>query len=927
MMARNPVKTLRKAAASALLASLILAGCGGETPESMLASAREYLAKNDRKAAVIQLKNALQADTTLAEARFLLGRALLEDGDPALAEVELRKALDYKHPAGQVVPLLAQALLQNGQAKKLVEEFARTTLETPEAQAELQVALGQAHLLQGANPAADAAFRAALTARPGHPQALLGQIRLKALAGDAKGALASLDDVLAQHPGLHDGWQLKGDLLYAQRDVDGSLAAYRKALEAKPDFLPVHALLIARLLDGNRLEDAARQQAELRKLAPKHPQTLYLQSFLDFRQKNYKPAREGILEYLRILPESALGLQLAGMIEYDLKSYPQAEAYLLKALARAPELGLARRTLIATYLRSGQPAKAAAQLRPVLDRIEGNSNLLALAGEVFMQNGELERAGEYFAKATALDPQNAGKRTSLAVVNLARGDSETAFRQLGEVAAVDTGINADLAMIAAHLRRGEMDAALKAIDGLEKKQPDSPLVHNLRGNALLGKRDAAGARASFERALALDAAYFPAAANLASLDFAEKKPEAARKRFEAVLAKDPKSVPAYVALAEFLARTGGKTEEIATVLGKAIAAGPDEPAPRVALVALYLRAKDQKKALAAAQEAQAAHPDRPEIVDALGRAQQAAGDTNQALGTYGRLATLLPGSPQPHLRMAEIHAEAKNREAARASLRKALEIRTDLVEAQRGLLLLELEGGRVPEALAIARQVQKQRPREAVGFALEGDVHASRRNWNEAIAAYRAGLRQSSAPELAIRMHAAQLAAGARAEAERFAEGWLRDHPKDVPFRVYLAEAANERKDYAQSTRLYRALLDGQPENPTLLNNLAWTTSQLKDPKAVEYAEKANRLAPGQPLFMDTLGVILVERGDIVRGLELLRQAVGLAPQQHVIRLNYARALIKAGKSAEARKELAELARLGDGFPAQAEVERLMKGL
>lgn len=67
--------------------------------------------------------------------------------------------------------------------------------------------------------------------------------------------------------------------------------------------------------------------------------------------------------------------------------------------------------------------------------------------------------------------------------------------------------------------------------------------------------------------------------------------------------------------------------------------------------------------------------------------------------------------------------------------------------------------------------------------------------------------------------------------------------------------------------------------------------------------------------------------GDIVRGLELLRQAVGLAPQQHAIRLNYARALIKAGKSAEARKELAELARLGDGFPAQAEVERLMKGL
>ena len=91
------------------LASMFLSGCG-QSPEQMVASAKEYLGKNDRNAAIIQLKNALQENPNLGEARLLLGRAQLQAGDLASAEKGLRRALELKVPIEDVAPDLARSI-------------------------------------------------------------------------------------------------------------------------------------------------------------------------------------------------------------------------------------------------------------------------------------------------------------------------------------------------------------------------------------------------------------------------------------------------------------------------------------------------------------------------------------------------------------------------------------------------------------------------------------------------------------------------------------------------------------------------------------------------------------------------------------------------------------------------------------------------
>ena len=129
---------------AALVVTALFAGCGAENPDTLMASGKSHLAKNDSKAAVIQFKNALQKNPNSGEARFLLGKALLAAGDPQGAELELRKTLDLKYAPELAIPLLAQALLRNGQAKKVVDEFSRTELPG-EAKANLNTTLSVAY--------------------------------------------------------------------------------------------------------------------------------------------------------------------------------------------------------------------------------------------------------------------------------------------------------------------------------------------------------------------------------------------------------------------------------------------------------------------------------------------------------------------------------------------------------------------------------------------------------------------------------------------------------------------------------------------------------------------------------------------------------------------------------------------------------------
>lgn len=914
----------------AMVASLVLAACGA-SPDSMVISAKDYLGKNDLNAATIQLKNALQEKPDLGEARYLLGKINLEQGDVGGAVKNLRRAIDAGYQTDAAWGTLARAMAAAGEGDALLKEFDGKAISDPVQKAYVLAALGDVRLSKGQRADAGKDYQAALESNPKNVRARIGTARLKAVGGDLPGAMMELDGAIAQPPSEDqaEAYALKAAILLAQNRTDEATQALEGAIKQKPAAVGNHFTLISLLLRQNKSDEARAKFVDMQKAVGNHPAARYLQAYMDFRDGKLKEARDEVEQVVRVAPDFLPARLLAGTVYLRLGEQQQAQANLQKVLEKVPAQPLARRLMVASLLASKDITRAEETLKPLLEAGKADSGILGLAGQVYLAKGDFERSSDYFEQAVRADPKNAQAMTRLGVARLAGGETQEAFEDLESASKLDEGsVQADVTMILAHLRRGELDKALAAQAVMERKQPDNPQTYNLKGGVLVAKKDLAGARAAFEKSLSLQPTFLPAVANLVRLDLAEKRPEEAKKRFETVIAKDPKAVQAYVGLAEVQEGMGASPSEVEATLKRGVAADNTSLTPKLALAKFYLRSKETKKALAVAQDAQASAPENPAALELLGRAQIAAGDTGQGMANLNKLVSLQPRSSMALVELADAQVLAKDFAAAEDSLKKALELKPNLLPAQQRLIALYIRDKREDVALAMARSVQKQRTDAAIGFALEGDVRTAGRKWPEAVAAYRKAYQLTKNPDVVVKLHASLYRTGNTAEADRLAEEWVRTQPKDVKVRAYLAERALAGNMPAEALKHYEAIIKLAPNNPIILNNLAFAAGQVHDPRALGFAEQAVKLAPDSAAILDTYGMLLVSKGEIAKGLQQLEKAKQAAPRAYAIRLNLAQAYIKADRKADAKRELESVMTEAKDQPAvMAQAEAILKTL
>ena len=916
-------------AATAVIFSLLgLVACGGAAEQELVAEAKSLIAKKDLKGAVVTLKAALQRFPNSGEARYTLGQALLEGGEIDAAIIELNKAIELQFEQNLVIPSLASAMLRAGQEKKLLEQFSNTTLTQSKSIADLKTSLSWAHLRQGTRDGAAASLEAALLAAPDYEPARLLQARWKAGERDFDGALVIADGVIAKNTQAFQAWQVKGDvLLYGKSDQTSALVAYRKALEIEPKFLPAHAAIIALMMKTHDMAGLQSQLNSLKKALPDSRQAVFFEAQQAFLQKDLKRSRELVQQLMKFSSDEVRLLQLAGAIELQGGNVVQAEAYLTKALHIIPELPLARRLLAQVYLRNGAADKAFLTLAPLLKSEDPGADTLALAAEAMLVKGNNVAAEQYFVRALKYDPTDVNIRTAVVLARFEKDTAETGLGELEAIARTDGGTVADMALINARVRRNDSAGALLAVEALEQKLPGNPLPHHLRGRILVGKGDASGARASFERAAAVDPMYFPSVSSLAAMDQAAKMPEMARHRFESMLKADPKHIDALLALAELHRWNDGTPEEVIGLLRRATSAAPSDAGARILLIDYLISKRRFNEALSAAQDASTALPDNLKIIASLGRAQLISGETEQAIGTFRKLVAKDPKSAEPLLRLAAAYLATKNREEATKAYRRALEVAPQSALAQASLIALALDGQRPEEARLLARAIQRKHEKQAAGWVYEGDVEFSQRNYAQAAAAYRIALSKEAATDIAIKLHRALLRANLPAEASRLAADRLKASPRDGRLQMYLGDVALLDQDLKAAEQHYRAAMSLQPLNGLAANNLAFVTIKQGKAGSVELARKADQLMPNKPIVLDTLAMALAFDGQFASAVDVQNRAIDLSPTTPSLKLNLARIHLQSGDKEKARTLLVNLSALGNNFSGQPEVLLLLQSI
>jgi len=909
----------------AFLLSAGLGGCGRtQTAEELLTEAQQYEKKGDQKAALIQLKNAVAQNPDNAEARLRLATLHGVMGNPVSAEKELRRAISLGASAKRTLPLLAQSLLSQGKFQPVLDEI---TEERAQGSAMLLVHRGNALLGLNRSEQARSAYQAALAIEANSGDALAGMSRVAILNNDIAEARALAKDATVRAPDSAAAWLLQAALLRSEKKNEEALSAYDKVLAIDPANRIPHIEKAYILIESKNFDGAKAELVAAKKQGPAQLNVVYAQALLEQTTGNHAAAKESLQKIFKVAPDHPPSILLAGAVELSLNNLRQSEQYLRRYVESNQDSVYARKLLAQALLKQNHATEAIAVLEPALANNSKDSQLLALAGTANLQAKEFTKATSYLEQARALEPDAAVIRTSLGMARLAQGEVGQGIEQLQQATRLAPGsLDAGFALIQAEVSRGQFDQALKIVADLEKAQPSSAAVQNIKGSILLRKGDTKGARASFDQALTIDGAYFPAITNLAQIDVAEKNFDAAKQRFDSLLKRDSKNIDAMNALA-VLATVQGNTAEATTWLEKALTQNPNELNPALSLAANYIKIKQPEKAVTLLRKTLVAHPTSPQVLDLLGQAQLAAKDIQGALDTFTKLAASSPQSPMAQLRIAGAQMQAKNDSAAAEAFKRALAIDPSFLQARVGQMEIALRAGKPQQAIAIARQIQTDNPKAPTGYVLEGDILLSQKNLNGALAAYDKAFALTNSPAVLIKISQVLAQNGRAADGAMRLAKFHAAYPDNDMIAMLVAENHIANRQFKPAIASLQAALKTNPSNPAALNNLAWAYQQENDPRALATAEQAYKLAGKSAAVMDTLGWILVQQGDTKRGIELLRKAVATESTALDMRYHLAAALAKAGDKAAARKEAEQLLAIGKPFPAEADTKALLRQL
>ncbi len=470
----------------ALVLATPLAGCLDKSPAQRIEAARQALQKHDAKAAIVELKSALQKESGNAEARLLLGEAFLTARQYPSSETELRKAMQLGAPADRVLPDLARTLFKRGKFREVIDLALPKSGLGSQALASVQAEKSNAYLALS-QPAQAKAMVAegekVLAAVGGNAYSLdlqLAKVRLSIASKQPAQAMVLLDTALQHDAKSVDALYMKAQLQLAAGKTTEARALFLQILAAKPDEIPAHLALYDIALRARDLVAAEKALLAAERVDAQNLTVSYARGTFELQRGNLDKASSALLDVLRVIPNHLPSALAYAVVSYDQGHYDQSLKNAGIVLGTEPDNLIAVRLLASSQLKVGDIKAALKSLSLPLAKHPDDAKLLALAGEAYLQAKDYNKAMDYLDRASSLNPESADIKTSQATGQLAMGNAGAAQVALESATKLSNKPGkADLALVMLRMQLKQYDLALQAIAGLEKSCPTTRLPTTL----------------------------------------------------------------------------------------------------------------------------------------------------------------------------------------------------------------------------------------------------------------------------------------------------------------------------------------------------------------------------------------------------------------------------------------------------------------
>jgi predicted Zn-dependent protease len=287
-----------------------------------------------------------------------------------------------------------------------------------------------------------------------------------------------------------------------------------------------------------------------------------------------------------------------------------------------------------------------------------------------------------------------------------------------------------------------------------------------------------------------------------------------------------------------------------------------------------------------------------------------------------------PDATGPRRQLAGILVRSGDPKGAELLVQQGLRIAPADPALQQALTALLMQSQGVDAALAAADRLSKQPTARPASLSLPGDVLMGANRAEDAAKAYVSAYREVPSSLLALRQAAAWKVAGKPNEGMAVLADWLQRKSDDVGALVLASELDIAARRLPDAERRLRAALVQAPQDAAVLNNLAWVAGEQGSADAQPLAERAYLLAPNAETA-DTLGWIMVRKGDAAQAVPVLKRAAamrGNTPDPAATyRLSYA--LNATGAKQEARAVLEPVLATDAKFPEREAAVRLLASL